>query len=314
MATNKLPHITTPMLPTLIPRPFDRKRWIFEIKWDGYRAIAEKEGKNITLYSRNNIKLNDAYPTIVRALAAIKHTFVIDGEIVVLDKEGRSHFQLLQDYQRSSVGTLIYYVFDLVYLDGKDLMDFPLTERKKLLKAILPKRSLIKLSGHIVEKGKKFFEAAKKQRLEGIVCKDGDSPYVEGRTRLWQKVKILHVQETVIVGFTKPRKSRAYFGALVLAVYEKNKLIFVGHSGSGFTQKSLRELYKLMQPLTTERCPFAQLPPLNEAVTWIKPKLVAQIKFAEWTRDGIMRQPIFLGLRDDKEPSDVHREGFKKHA
>lgn len=311
MSKERLPHLTTPMLPTLVQKPFDRKEWIFEIKWDGYRAIAEKNGKQIALYSRNNIKLNDTYPTIVRALAAIKHTFAIDGEIVVLDKEGRSHFQLLQDYNRSSAGTLLYYVFDLIYLDGKNLMNTPLVERKKLLKTIVPRRSLIKFSDHIAERGKAFFAAAKKQKLEGIVGKDGNSPYVAGRTRLWQKVKIVHEQETVIVGFTKPRRSRAYFGALVLAVYEKKKLTFVGHSGSGFTQKTLRELYELMEPLATKRCPFAQLPPLNEAVTWIKPKLVAQIKFAEWTRDGIMRQPIFLGLRNDKKPSDIHREGFR---
>lgn len=305
---NKPPTITTPMLPMLVAKPFNRKDWLFEIKWDGYRAIATKQGTHCQLYSRNNISLATQYPTIIEALKKIDHDIVIDGEIVVVDKDGRSQFQLLQNYTRTSSGTLIYYVFDLLFIDGKDLQKHPLIERKKLLQKILPQRSCIKLSKHIFEKGIAFFKAAQKQKLEGIVGKESTSPYVQGRTKLWQKIKIIHEQEAIIIGFTKPKGSRSYFGSLVLAAYKGKKLYYIGNVGSGFTQASLQKLYKRMKPLSITECPLATKPPFHETVTWLSPRLVAQIKFAQWTHKGIMRQPIFLGLRSDKKAQEVHRE------
>ena len=310
------PHIK-PMLATLVEEPFDKKGWIFEIKWDGYRAIAEI-GDNIKLYSRYGNLFNDKYPEIVEGLKKFGsegasfggHQAVLDGEIVVLDSEGRSQFQLLQDYMKNKSGKLVYYVFDILWLDGKDLRLLPLIERKKILKDTLPEIANIKYSDHIAEKGKEFFAAATKKGLEGIIAKDGSSPYVESRTNAWQKIKNINEQEVVICGFTEPRESRKYFGALVLGVYDKNKLIYVGHSGSGFDESLLKEIYDKMKPPIIEKCPFDIVPKTNEPATWLKPKLVGQVKFAEWTRDGLMRQPIFLGLRDDKEPKEVKREGY----
>ncbi len=305
----KIPHHIKPMLATLVDEPFDKKDWIFEIKWDGYRAIAEID-KEIKLYSRYGNLFNDKYPAIVEGLKKVGHRAVLDGEIVALDTEGRSQFQLLQDYQKSHHGNLIYYVFDILWLDGKDLRKLPLIERKKILKDSLPEIANIKYSDHVEENGKEFFEAATKKGLEGIIAKDGTSLYVESRAKAWQKIKNINEQEVVIAGFTEPRESRKYFGALVLGVYERGKLIYVGHSGSGFNEASLKEIYGKMKPLIIEKSPFDIEPKTNEPATWIKPKLVGQVKFAGWTRDGLMRQPIFLGLRDDKEAKEVKREGY----
>jgi len=306
---SQIPPNIKPMLATLVPESFDKKGWIFEIKWDGYRAIAEI-GDDIKLYSRYGNLFNDKYPEIIEGLKKFGHRAVLDGEIVAIDSSGRSQFQLLQDYQKTHQGNLIYYVFDILYLDGKDLRNLPLIERKKILKDTLPEIKNIKFSDHVEEKGKEFFSAATKKGLEGIVAKDGSSPYVENRTNAWQKIKNINEQEVVIAGFTEPRESRKYFGALVLGVYEKGELTYVGHSGSGFDESSLADLYKKMKPLAIEKCPFDAIPKTNEPATWLKPKLVGQVKFAEWTRDGIMRQPIFLGLRDDKKPKEVKREGY----
>jgi bifunctional non-homologous end joining protein LigD len=304
-----MPQNIKPMLATLVDKPFDRKGWLFEIKWDGYRAIAEID-KDIKLYSRYGNLFNDKYPEIVEGLKKVGHRAVLDGEIVALDAEGRSQFQLLQDYQKTHRGNLLYYVFDILWLDGRDLRKLPLWERKKILKSTLPEIKNIKYSDHIEEKGKKFFALAIKKNIEGIMAKDGSSPYLSGRTKSWLKIKNVNEQEVIIGGFTQPRQSRKYFGALVLGVYERGKLIYVGHSGSGFDEASLADLYDKMKPLITKECPFKIEPKTNEPATWLKPKLVAQVKFAEWTRDGIMRQPIFLGLREDKSAKEVRREGY----
>ncbi len=308
---SNIPHDIQPMLATLVDEPFDKKDWIFEIKWDGYRAIAEID-KEIKLYSRYGNLFNEKFSEIVEGLKKFGHRAVLDGEIVALDTEGRSQFQLLQDYMKNKKGKLVYYVFDILWLDGKDLRELPLVERKKILKDTLPEISNIKYSDHVAEKGREFFQVATKKGLEGIIAKDGTSSYVESRTKSWQKIKNVNEQEVVIAGFTEPRQSRKYFGALVLGVYDHGKLIYVGHSGSGFDESSLADLSKKMKPLITKECPFEVIPKTNEPATWIKPKLVGQIKFSEWTNEGIMRQPIFLGLREDKEAKDVRREGYHR--
>lgn len=284
----------SPMLAVLTKAPFDRKGWIFEIKWDGYRALAIKD-KDVRLISRNQKSFNARYPTIVSGLKKLKGTFAIDGEIVVLDNKGRSNFQLLQNYLKTH-DTPYYYVFDILFYNGKDLRDLPLVERKKILKKLIgKKKGTIRLSEHIEEKGKAFFRAAEKQGLEGIIAKNGDSSYQSKRSSDWQKIKTSMRQEAVIGGFTAPKGSRKRFGSLLVGVYRKGKLIYAGRVGGGFNEELLDEVYKKLRPLVSRTCPFLETP--HYGATWVKPKLVCEVDFAEWTTEGIMRQPIFKGLR-----------------
>lgn len=298
----------TPMLATLIDEPFDEKGWIFEIKWDGYRALAEKE-KDVHLVSRNQ-KLFRQFPTINEELKKLPGKWVLDGEIVILDKKGRSHFQLLQNYQRKKVGPPVYFVFDILSYQGKDLRHLPLVERRKILKALLKKARLkyVKFSDDIEEKGKAFFQLAKKKGLEGIMAKKQDSLYRSTRTRDWLKIKTGMRQEVVIGGFTQPKGGRAYLGALLVGVYQKGKLVYAGHVGGGFDQEGLKEMYLKLKKITTSKCPFEIEPHPNTPVTWVKPQLVCEVKFAEWTEEGMLRQPVFMGIRVDKSPKEVVRE------
>jgi bifunctional non-homologous end joining protein LigD len=296
----------TPMLATLIDEPFDAEGWIFEIKWDGYRAIATKE-KRVHLVSRNDLSFNDRFPTIVEELEKISGKFVLDGEVVLFDKKGRSDFQLVQNYSKKRIGTPYYYVFDILSLDGENLTQLPLLQRKAILKKLIRGSKHVKFSGHVEEKGKAFFRAAAKKGLEGIVAKKADSVYQFRRTRDWLKIKYKRRQEVVIGGFTEPKGSRKLFGALLVGVYEKGKLIFVGNVGGGFNQERLRETYAELKKHITSDCPFATAPKLK-SVTWVKPKLVCEVEFAEWTQGGSMRVPIFKGMRVDKDPKKVVRE------
>lgn len=301
------------MLGTLVEAAFDREGWIFEIKWDGFRAIAEVDGGRVKLYSRNFTSFNERFAPVVTALEKLRHRAVLDGEIVAVDEKGRSSFQLLQNYQRTGEGRLRYVVFDILSLDGKDLKNLPLVERKKILKTVLPKSTLIMFSKHVAETGKSFFAAAKKAGLEGIMAKDGQSSYQVGvRSMAWQKIKTQQRQEAVIGGFTAPQGSRPHFGALVLGVYEQGKLVYIGHTGGGFDEADLAAVYKKMKPLVQEASPFAVVPKTNAPVHWVKPRLVCEVKFSEWTEEGLMRQPVFLGLRDDKAARDVRRERPKR--
>jgi bifunctional non-homologous end joining protein LigD len=297
------------MLTTLVDTPFDADGWLFEIKWDGFRAVAEIENNQVEIYSRNLLSFNKHYPPIVKALSKIRKNMILDGEIVVLDRHGKSRFQLLQNYRETGRGNLRYYVFDILFLKGKDLRHMPLLQRKLILEKNLPKSDIIKFSTHILDKGKAFFKAAKRLGLEGIMAKDGQSPYRSGqRTRDWQKIKIRQQQEAVIGGFTQPRGSRKKLGALVLGVYQRGKLIYIGHTGGGFNEKSLNLIYNKLKPLRQKKSAFENPPKTNAPVTWVKPKLVCEVTFEEWTGDGHMRQPIFLGLRPDKKAVEVKRE------
>lgn len=305
----------SPMLATLVDKPFSSAGWFFEVKWDGYRAIAEVSDGKVKLYSRNQISFVDRFPKIVEKLWKIKHDVIIDGEIVALDDEGRPKFQLLQDYLKFKEGQLVYYVFDLLALDGVDLTKRPLSERKEKLNEVLPKSNVIVFGEHIEKEGEKFFEAASVQGLEGIMAKKADSTYQPGvRGRDWLKIKTHRRQEVVIAGFTKPRGSRKYFGSLILGVYERGKLVYVGHCGGGFDERSLSDIYKKLRPLVVKVSPFGYEPGTNELVTWVKPKLVGEVKFAEWTNEGLMRQPVFVGLREDKKASEVKRESEHQFA
>ncbi|MBA3957416.1 MAG: hypothetical protein H0X51_03340 [Parachlamydiaceae bacterium] len=293
VAIAKIPHNISPMLCTLVEEPFDRKNWIFEIKWDGYRALTEIENGHVKIYSRNQQSFNARFPSIVAALETLPvKNAVLDGEIVVLDSEGRSRFQLMQNEKNRQRGALCYCLFDLLFLDGKDLRQEPLIERKKLLKGLLKQVNLeIRYSDHIKEKGEAFFRAAVKNQLEGIVAKDGDSTYQMKRSKDWLKIKVRLRQEVVIGGFTQPRGSRKNFGSLLAGVYEGKKLRFVGHVGVGFNQQSLQEIYEKLVPLIQKKSPFDPIPKEPASVQWVKPVLVCEVSFAEWTDEGVMRQP-----------------------
>ncbi|WP_207513039.1 DNA ligase D [Longitalea luteola] len=298
-----------PMLATLTDGAFDDKDWVFELKYDGYRAVSYLNGSDITLMSRKNLPFNHKFPTVVEALQELGLEAVLDGEVVALNEEGKSDFQLLQNWQNSGKGELAYYVFDLLWLNGYNLMDLSLAERKTILKEILPDHLMIRYSDHIEATGIEFFDMATQQGLEGIIAKEIDSAYTpKARTKQWLKIKANQRQEVVIGGFTETRGSRSHFGALVLGVYEKNKLIYVGHTGSGFTEQSLAEIYEKLKPLVISTSPFAQKPKTNMPCTWVKPELVCEVKFSEWTKDNILRQPIFMGLREDKNAKDVFKE------
>ena len=297
-----------PMLATLTDQPFDDPDWLFETKWDGFRAIAVAEPGHASLYSRNLIDISRKYPSICQALAAIAQEAVLDGELVALDAHGRSRFQLLQNAEREAA-RLLYCVFDLLYLDGKDLRSLPLLERKAALQAVLPKSPLLLYSAHVAGAGKKAFARAKRAGEEGVMAKLATSRYHSGvRTRDWLKVKASQEQEVVIVGFTAPRRSRKYFGALLLAVREGKGWAYAGRAGTGFDAETLRSVHAKLVPLITDQKPIAEKVSDAGKTTWVKPKLVAEVKFTEWTSGGEMRHPVFLGLRTDKKATEVTRE------
>lgn len=309
LVKDEMPHRVRPMLSTLVKEPFNKEKWIFEVKWDGYRAISEIEDGSVKLYSRNFQSYEDKFSEVFSELSKIKHNLVMDGEIVVIDKDGKPSFQALQDYPHGKFKDLVYYVFDLLYLDGVDLQKLPLLVRRGKLRSILPKKGIIRLSEAIEEKGKDFFKVAKDNNIEGIVAKNRESKYLQGiRGRDWLKIKTELRQEAVICGYTEPRKGRHKFGALILGVYEGRELKYIGHTGSGYDEKTLTDLFKRLKPLLSKDSPFANVPKTNMPVTWVKPKLVCEVKFSEWTNGGMMRQPVYLGLRTDKEPFEVNKE------
>jgi bifunctional non-homologous end joining protein LigD len=281
-----------PMLATLTDGPFDDPGWVFETKWDGFRAIAVARPGHASLYSRRGHDVSAKYPTICAAL----------------DRYGRSRFQLLQNAGRSAA-RLLYCVFDLLYCDGRDLRGQSLLERKEKLAKILPKSPLLLNSAHLAGAGIKAFKAAKRAGEEGVMAKLASGRYHSGeRTREWLKVKANQEQEVVIVGFTPPRRSRKYFGALLLAVREGKSWKYAGRAGTGFDAETLHSLYRKMVPLITKTKPIAAKVPSEAATTWVKPKLVAEVKFTEWTAAGEMRHPVFLGLRTDKKATEPTRE------
>lgn len=297
-----------PMLATLIDAPFDGKAYIFETKWDGFRLIADVKGAKVALYSRNGTNVTNKYPTVAKALSKLKIHAVLDGELVALDKKGISRFQLLQNAMRAKTN-LRYCVFDILFLNGKDVRKLPLVERKEKLSALIPKNGILFYSAHRSTHGKKYFKEAKRKREEGIMAKRANGFYYSGkRTREWLKIKTSNEQEVVIVGYTKPRRSRTYFGSLALAVREGKRWSYVGHVGTGFDAAMLKSLYQKMKPLANGTKPFPNNVPFEKETTWITPKLVCEVKFTEWTTGGEMRHPAFLGLRDDKPANKVIRE------
>ncbi|MBR1194434.1 non-homologous end-joining DNA ligase [Bradyrhizobium sp. AUGA SZCCT0240] len=306
--TSSLPKRLQPMLATLTDSPFDDAGWVFEDKYDGFRMVAKIEGGKVTLYSRNGKIINHSYIEVAKALEGVKGDAVIDGELVALDENGVSHFQLLQNALRHDA-KLQYCAFDLMFHDEEDLRGLMLIERKKRLKEILPRHKLIAFSRHRKKDGTKFFDEAERKGLEGIMAKRSDSKYLSGaRTDNWLKVKTSKRQEVVIVGFTAPKRTRPYFGALALAVREQNGWRYIGHVGTGFSHTTLEQLYSKLIKLKASKSPFSAKVKDEAVTTWVKPSLVAEVKFTEWTTKGEMRHPVYLGLRADKRAEDVTRE------
>ena len=310
-ASDPMPDIISPMLATLVEKPFSDLDWLFEPKWDGYRAISFIKRDSFRFASRKNEDLLLKFPQAQAIPGFINaETAILDGELIAIDKSGTPSFQLLQNAAQSiSQGAqLVYYVFDLLYYNGSDFRKRPLIERKEMLQSIIRPNEFLKYCDHIIEKGEQLYKEAERSGLEGIMAKRMQSPYIEKRSNYWLKIKTVRQQEVVIGGYTRPRRSRGYFGALLLGVYEEGKLVFAGHVGTGFDDATLKQLYELMQPLVIDECPFATKPVTNEPATWVKPELACEVKFAQWTDENIMRQPVFLGLRQDILPTDVVRE------
>ncbi len=300
-------NIVEPMLAHLVKEPFSRRGWLFEIKWDGYRAVAEINHGKVNVYSRNGNSFNGKYPYIENDLKTLGLQAILDGEIVVLDDEGRSRFELLQNYLKTGNGNPQYQVFDILEFDHKNLRNYPLFERKQLLEKAVAGLQNVHYSDHMIEKGEEFLKEAQKKGLEGVMGKRAKSLYHDGkRSWDWLKVKVPLQQEAVICGYTAPKGSRQFFGSLVLGVYERKKLVYSGQCGSGFNLELLQELKGKMDPLVQQVSPFTSVPKkTNGPVTWIKPKLVCKVAFTELTKDGVFRHPVFMDLLKNKKPEDV---------
>ena len=311
MATSskKILQYIKPMLATAVDQPFNSKEWLFELKLDGYRAITEIKKRKILLYSRNGLLLGTRYPSIINALEKINIEAILDGEIVVLDDNGKPDFQKLQNYQVSDQYPLVYYVFDILFLQKNDLKKMPLLERKKILKKIFKRPGVVRYCDHIENDGIDFFKKVIAASLEGIMAKKKDSLYTPGiRTREWLKIKYHKSQEAIIAGFTEPKGSRQHLGSLLLAQYKNGKLRYIGHAGTGFTDKTLNDLMKKLKPLVTAGSPFDIPVKANGPVTWVKPVLVCEVAYYEITQDGIMRHPVFKRLRPEKKAKGIKME------
>ncbi|HEY7436587.1 MAG TPA: DNA ligase D [Methylomirabilota bacterium] len=311
-------------LATLAERPFSDPAWLFEIKYDGVRVLASRRGARVELYGRSGQDTTSRYPEVVRALRALPvDSFVIDGEIVALDDAGRPSFQRLQPRmaltdpreierlaaQRPAIGVF----FDCLMLDDRDLRKLPLVDRKECLRLLVPSLGTVRYGDHVMEEGEAFFDAASEQRLEGIVAKKARSVYPGARTRDWIKIKCQHRQEFVIGGYSDPRGSRGHFGALHLGVYdgpaEAPRLVYVSKVGTGFDQAGLKAIWEKLHPLARATPPFeAGAIPTGRGHHWVEPRLVAEVRFTDWTEDGGLRHPTFIGLRDDKKPTECRRE------
>jgi bifunctional non-homologous end joining protein LigD len=319
------PRFIDPMKPKLMEHAPNTGDWVYELKFDGIRALAIKNGPTIQLISRNEKKLNDRFPEIVQAAADFDaDECVVDGEVVAMDDKGRSSFQLLQRTELDGKDApLAFYVFDLLQLNGHSLINVPLTLRKDaLMRIIPPSGDVIRFSGTLGTDAKTLLPEIQRRSLEGLIGKRRDSVYEPGRrSGIWIKLKCVTEQEFVIGGFTPPAGARKHFGALLVGYYDKRRLRFAGKVGTGFDTKLLSSLHKRLRAEERTACPFTDLPSKQNGewvqgitpgemrkFTWVNPKLVCQIKFAEWTRDLKLRQPVFIGLREDKDPREVERE------
>jgi bifunctional non-homologous end joining protein LigD len=320
-----MPAAIAPMMANLTTHPPHGPDWLFEVKWDGVRALAFIDREEVRLQSRTGLHCERQYPE----LAIIPHQVaaqqaVLDGEIAVLDEKGISRFHLIQpriaNADPNAVAHLarstpvMYFVFDLLFLDGYDLRGVDLVERRRLLEQIVTPSGVLRISEAFPGAGEEMLEAAREHGLEGILAKHATSCYESRRSREWLKIKIVNEQEFVIGGFTEPQGDRRYFGALVLGVFDEGKLRWVGNVGTGFDQKSLASLSRRLEPLVIKTCPFAERPRPDRGMTWVRPELVCQVKYQNWTEDQRLRAPVFLGLRDDLNPRQVQRESAEPES
>jgi len=323
-----MPSVIHPMLATLVDKPFDDDEWLFEIKWDGYRAVAFLQDGKVRLVSRNQNDLTAEYPELKGLAPHVRaRTAILDGEIVALDEQGRASFSLMQQRSgfrepgrrraRNASIPILYYAFDLIYLDGYSLFKVDLEKRKELLAGIVAAGDILRYSDHHLGQGTALFQAAAGKQLEGIVAKRRRSWYIQKRSREWLKMKITQRQECVIGGYTDPKGSREHFGSVILGLYDgQRRLIHVGQAGSGFTEASHADMWRRLQKLKTSRNPFHGQVQTGRGMHWVKPELVAEIKFTEWTHategGGLkMRAPVYEGLRSDKRPRECvfpHRD------
>ncbi len=312
-----MPSRVEPMLATLGEHPFSDPKWLFEIKWDGVRALARMEDGALTLRSRTGSDITERYPelgSLPQAIAASQA--IIDGEIVALDEHGHSNFERLQERMHVRAPSerlisqlpVVYFAFDLLYCDGYDLRAAPLFERKQLLQRLLHASERFRYSDHQLEHGRELFELAKETGLEGIVAKRADSPYVSERSAYWMKLKVTNALDAVVGGWTESRTPALPFGSLLLGLYQGKKLRFIGHVGSGFDAKKLGELSGKLKELAASTCPFDVVPETNEKPSWVSPALVARVKFSGWTQEYSLRHPVFLALREDARPTDCRWE------
>lgn len=316
-----VPKDIEPMLATLADKPFDSPDWLYELKMDGIRALVVKDGEKFEMWTRNDRPLTERFPTLAAALRELPgDSAVLDGEIVALDSEGHSHFELIQprihlsrerDIAEADDRIPVYfYAFDLLYLNGYDLRRFPLEQRKAVLKKLIPGNGgWVRYNDHIEARGTDFFNAVSKRGLEGIVAKHRESPYQQTRSRYWIKIKTQHTDHFVVAGFTPPEGSRKYFGALLLGLYNKEgELIHVGRAGGGFDDQTLKEVFEELRPLVIPKSALKNIPAEVRKSTWVRPELVCEVRFTEWTSAKQLRAPVFQGLRDDIDAKDCKFE------
>jgi bifunctional non-homologous end joining protein LigD len=288
------------MLATLVDQPFHKPGWVYEEKYDGYRILAYKEGASVTLLSRNANDRTEAFSSIAKAVAALPaRSLLLDGEAVAFDRKRVSRFQLLQ----VGKSELVYAVFDCLFVNGRDLRRQPLPVRRTALEETVKSNPALLISRRLSSNGLDAYKLAQRKGFEGVLAKDESSPYIEGRSSKWVKFKVHQEEEFVIAGYTAPAGSREHFGALLLGIYDRGKLRYVGKVGTGFSRQSLGRLFRQFKTLEQSN-PSLVDPPREKDVTHLAPRLVAQIAFQEWTADQKLRQPVFLGLRDDKRPEE----------
>ncbi len=309
-----MPEFIPPQLATLEDKPPAGDQWLHELKFDGYRMLCHLSRGSVRFWSRNKKDWTHKFPHLGKALNDFPaRSAILDGEVVAVDSKGRASFQKLQQAMKTGDAGFVFHVFDLIYLDGFNLTRTRLHVRKNLLETLfksVPTKSPLRYSDHVEGNGAKFFKQACNYGIEGIVSKLADSFYESTRTRSWVKVKCIKRQEFVIAGFTLSDKDFPGFGALILGVYDKGKLIYAGRAGTGFTIKQRLELREQLDALVRPSSPFAEKPkdPRLKRAVWVIPKLVGEVAFTEWTDDGSVRHPSFQGLREDKKAQDVVRE------